>query len=270
MTPVLGPQEVMLAALVLLVNGAISMALSLGLARTLAIAALRMVAQLILLALVLRWLFALSSPLVTLAAMALMACFAGYEVLLRQERAPGRWWTGGLGASVMLAAGGLVVLPALAGILRAEPWLAPRVALPMFGMVAGGAMVGVALTLNTMTARLFADRRMVEARLALGQTRFQALGPVLRDAVRAGMLPTISNMAAIGLVTIPGMMTGQILAGADPIEAAKFQMLIMFLIAGTSGLAVLAAAFALAFRATDARHRLRLDRFPPAPPPRYR
>lgn len=260
MTPVLETWQVALGALVLLINSVFSVALSLGIARTLAISALRMVLQLMLMALALRWLFAVNSPAVTLMAMTLMGCFAGYEVLLRQDRTAGRWWTGLLGTGIMLASGYVVVLPALALVLQADPWLSPRVALPMFGMVAGSALTGVALALRTMSDRVRRDARSIEARLALGQTRTQALAPVLRDAVRSGMLPTIANMASIGVVTIPGMMTGQLLADADPMQAARYQMLVMFLIAGATGLGVVAAAYAMLFRLTDDRHRLRLER----------
>jgi putative ABC transport system permease protein len=82
----------------------------------------------------------------------------------------------------------------------------------------------------------------------------------LRDAMRSGLIPIINAMAATGLVYIPGMMTGQILAGISPEEAIKYQLLIMFLIAGGTGLGVLTAVLASAARLSDGRHRLRLDR----------
>jgi uncharacterized protein (TIGR00245 family) len=105
--------------------------------------------------------------------------------------------------------------------------------------------------------------RAVEARLALGAHRYTALLPVVRDALRSGFMPTINAMAAMGLVALPGMMTGQILAGADPVDAVKYQLLIMFLISGGTGLGTLAAVLAGAYLLTDDRHRLRLDRLSP-------
>lgn len=260
MTPALEIWQIALAALALMINAGISIALSLGMTRGLIIAALRMVAQLIVMAVVLKWLFALQSGWVTVLAMAVMAGFAGYEVAARQDHAPGRLWSAAVGSSVMLVAGYLVLLPALAFALRADPWLAPRVALPMFGMLAGNAMSAVALTLNAISGALIREARVIEARLSLGQTRMQAMGDVLRAAIRTGMLPSLAAMSAIGVVSIPGMMTGQLLAGADPMQAARYQMLIMFLITGTSGLGVLAAGYAMVLRLTDSRHRLRLDR----------
>lgn len=79
-------------------------------------------------------------------------------------------------------------------------------------------------------------------------------------ALRSGFTPIINAMAATGVVSLPGMMTGQILSGVDPREAVKYQLLIMFLLGGATGLGVLGATFASVWRLTDSRHRLRLDR----------
>jgi putative ABC transport system permease protein len=86
------------------------------------------------------------------------------------------------------------------------------------------------------------------------------MGGVVREALRTGLLPTINSMSAIGLVFIPGMMTGQILAGVAPMDAVKYQLLVMFLIAGGTALGVVGAVLAGSYRLSDARHRLRLDR----------
>ena len=102
--------------------------------------------------------------------------------------------------------------------------------------------------------------RVAEARLALGCTRWQALHEIQRQALRTGMMPIVNAMAATGVVSLPGMMTGQILGGVDPTEAVKYQILIMFLIAGSTGLGVMLATFGAVRRLTDARDRLRLDR----------
>lgn len=260
MTPVLSVFDLAIAASFLLVNGAISTLLALGIARTLIVSAARMVIQLTLLAFVLRWLFAFESVVVTLLGITLMGLFAGLEVVLRQDKTAGRIATGAVTSGIILAAVFLVTMPTLTLLIAADPWYRPQVALPIFGIVAGNAMTGIALTLSSFTDALTRDAPMVEARLALGETRTEALGGVLRQAVKMGLMPTINAMAAIGLVTFPGIMTGQLLANADPLQAAKYQMLVMFMIAGSSSLAIVAAAYAMLYRITDARHRLRLDR----------
>lgn len=94
----------------------------------------------------------------------------------------------------------------------------------------------------------------------LGQTGSQAIADIRRDSIRSGLIPIINAMAAAGIVSLPGMMTGQILAGAAPLEAVKYQILIMFLIAAGTGFGTLAATTLAARRLFDQRHRLRLDR----------
>ncbi|MEL6642738.1 MAG: ABC transporter permease [Pseudomonadota bacterium] len=260
MTPVLSIFDLAVAASFVLINGAITTLLALGIARSLFLSAARMVIQLTLLAFVLRWLFAFEALLVTVIGILIMGVFAGLEVVLRQEKAVGRFGTGAVASSIILAAVFIVTMPTLILLIAADPWYRPQVALPIFGIVAGNAMTGIALTLSSFTDALERDAALVEARLALGETRTQALGDVLRQSVKIGLMPTINAMAAIGLVTFPGIMTGQLLANADPLQAAKYQMLVMFMIAGSSSLAIFAAAYAMLYRITDARHRLRLDR----------
>ncbi len=257
-------RDLALAALLVVVNGALSVALHLGLTRQLAIATVRMVVQLLLVGLVLQTLFSLVSPWWTGLAALAMLLFAGREIMARQERRLKGLWAYGLGTGCMLIAASLVTLFALTVQVNAEPWYHPRFSLPLLGMVLGNTMTGIALGLHTLTAGLTRDRAAVEARLALGATRHEALLPVERAALRTALMPIVNSMAATGLVSLPGMMTGQILAGANPVEAVKYQILIMFLIAGGTGLGATAAVLAGAHRLTDARHRLRLDRLTPA------
>src|SRR5262249_61186690 len=113
-----------------------------------------------------------------------------------------------------------------------RPWSHPRYPLPLLGMILGNTMTGISLGLDVLTNGRVQERAAVEARLALGAHRYTALLPVVRDALRSGFMPTINAMAAMGLVALPGMMTGQILAGADPADAVKYQMLIMVLFSG--------------------------------------
>jgi putative ABC transport system permease protein len=127
-------------------------------------------------------------------------------------------------------------------------------------MILGNTMTGVSLGLDSLHGLVDRERRAIEAQLLLGETSLAALLPPLRRALRAGFTPIINAMAATGVVSLPGMMTGQILSGADPQEAVKYQLLIMFLIGGATGLGVLSAVLASAWRLTDTHHRLRLDR----------
>jgi UDP-glucose/iron transport system permease protein len=256
--------DLALAALLVVVNGGLSIVLQLGLERQLALATVRMVVQLLLVGLVLEALFSWVSPWWTGLAALAMLLFAGREIMARQERRLTGLWAYGLGTGCMLVAASLVTLFALVVEVNADPWYHPRYALPLLGMVLGNTMTGIALGLHTLTSGLTRDRAAVEARLALGASRREALLPVNRAALRTAFMPIVNSMAATGLVSLPGMMTGQILAGANPVEAVKYQILVMFLIAGGTGLGAVAAVLAGAHRLTDARHRLRLDRLTPA------
>ena len=252
--------DLALAASFLCIHAALSLALRLGITQQIVVAAVRMVAQLALLGLVLETLFRLASPLWTALAAVVMVLVAGWEARARQKRRLAGWWSYGVGAAAMLTAAGIVTVVGLTAIVGAEPWYTPRYALPLLGMVLGNTMTGIAIGVDTLTTAAARDRAAIEARLALGETKWMALSGTIRDAMRSGLIPIVNAMAATGVVAIPGMMTGQLLAGASPEHAIKYQLLIMFLIAGGTGLGVLAAVYLTASRITDARHRLRLDR----------
>ncbi|MEE8393590.1 MAG: ABC transporter permease [Rhodospirillales bacterium] len=256
----LGYQDVALASLLLFANVGLSLALRLGLGRTLLVAAARMTVQLLLIGLVLKALFALASPQWTGLAMAVMVLVAGREIMARQERRLAGPWGYGLGATSMMAASVLVTVLALTTAIEPDPWYDPRFALPLLGMILGNTMNGVALALNTLFNSASRERLSIEAGLALGFDRYKALAGPRREALRTGLTPIVNAMSIAGVVSLPGMMTGQILAGVDPVEAVKYQLLIMFLIAGGTGFGVLAAVLGGVRLLTDERHRLRLER----------
>lgn len=243
-----------------LINAAVSMFFGLRVHRSLLFAAIRMVVQLTLVGLVLTTLFSIVSPLWTGLAALVMVLFAGHEAAQRQERRLTGWWSFGLGTSCMMMASVAVTVFALLTTLQPTPWYDPRYAIPLLGMILGNCMTGVGLGLNTLMTSLANRRPSVEAQLMLGATRQIAMAPVTREALRSALMPVINSMAATGVVSLPGMMTGQILGGVPPSEAVKYQILVMFLIAGGTGLGAVTAVLGGVYRLTDTRHRLRLDR----------
>lgn len=256
----LSTSDLVLAAVFLLLNGAASIWLKLDLERQLAISALRMIVQLLLIGLILKTVFEIASPWLTLLIAAAMYLFAAREVRARQNRRIAGVWGYGLGAGAMITAGGIVTLIALGTMIGADPWWQPRFALPLFGMILGNTMTGVSLGLDTLNTTAHRERVAIEAQLLLGRTRWRAVRPFARQALRSGFMPIINAMAATGVVSLPGMMTGQILSGVDPTQAVRYQLLIMFLIGGATGMGVLLAVLGGITRLTDERHRLRLDR----------
>lgn len=248
------------ASVFVLINAALSILFRLGVHRSLVLSTTRMVVQLALVGLVLTSLFAIVSLLWTGLAAFVMVLFAGHEAAQRQERQLAGWWSYGLGTGCMMMSSIIVTLFALMIALQPNPWYDPRYAIPLLGMILGNCMTGVGLGLNTLTTNLAGRRASVEAQLMLGASRKVATAPVARQALRSALMPVINSMAATGIVSLPGMMTGQILGGVPPAEAVKYQILVMFLIAGGTGLGAVMAVLGGVHRLTDERHRLRLDR----------
>lgn len=259
----LSATDLAIAALLVFLNGAISFYYGLRLERSLTIASVRMIVQLAAVALILRFIFEQISPLWTALFAAVMGIAATAEIIMRQDRRFKTWKAITLTSSPAFVSGLLTTLVALF-VIAPQPWYAPRFMLPILGMLVGNALSGVSLVLDAITSAANKERREIEARLALGATRFEAFEDILRRSLRTGLMPILNAMAAAGIVSLPGMMTGQILAGIDPVEAAKYQIMIMFLIAGATVVAVLASGVAAVHMLTDDRHRLRLDRLAPA------
>jgi putative ABC transport system permease protein len=260
----LDTSDLAIASVLVVLNGILSFSLGLRLEWQLLIATFRMIVQLALVGLVLKTLFALASPGWTGLAALAMILFAGREIMARQERRIAGFWSYGLGTGCMLLAAGLVTIFALTTQVWPYPWYDPRYTLPLLGMILGNTMTGISLGLHTLFTGLVRDQNAVEAQLTLGATRWRATLPVTRNALRSALMPIINAMAATGLVWMPGMMTGQILAGAEPMEAVKYQVLIMLLVTGGTAFGSVSAVLGGVYWLTDTRHRLRLDRLAPS------
>jgi putative ABC transport system permease protein len=261
----LSPSDLVLAASLLIINGAISIAFGLKLERSLALAAFRMVVQLTLVGFALRLVFEQTSPAWTALIALIMVLVAGFDLYQRKGQPRGGWRAYGLGNTTLLLVGGLATLYAVAVVVRPSPWYAPRYVLPILGMVLGNTLTSVSLALQAMSEGALRERNAIDARIALGATRIEAFAGVLQPALRAATTPLLNTMAVAGIVALPGMMSGQIMAGADPAEAAMYQIMIMFVLAGASALGALAAALGSVLLMTDRRHRLRLERLDAAP-----
>lgn len=256
----LSPFDLSMAAVLVLALAFISFILKLGLTNRIIIAAIRTVLQLLLIGLVLKALFAQVSLLWVSALSILMLLVAGREVMARQQRRFGGIWGYGLGTLSMFVSSFALTVYALIVIVGTDPWYTPQYAIPLLGMMLGNTMTGVALALDKLTTTAWQQRAIIEARLILGQDRRTAIGDITRDSVRIGMIPIINAMAAAGVVSLPGMMTGQILSGTDPVEAVKYQILIMFLITAGTGFSAMLATWIGARHLFDDRQRLRLER----------
>ncbi|HEY2658481.1 MAG TPA: iron export ABC transporter permease subunit FetB [Caulobacteraceae bacterium] len=256
----LTPLDLTIAASLLAVDAGVSILLRLNLHQKIVIAAVRMVLQLAAIGFILRKVFQLANPAVTGVIILIMVLIAAREAAARPEKhlkhAGGFW----IGLGSISAATVLTALFALTTALRPHPWYDARYAIPLAGILLGNILNATSLALDSFLGSISREKSAIEARLCLGSGFWRAITPYVRDAIRRALVPIVNQMAAAGVVTLPGIMTGQILAGLDPIEAVKYQILLMFLLSGGSGMAAAAAAYLAAWRLTDPRERLRLDR----------
>jgi putative ABC transport system permease protein len=254
----LGAVELATATLLVLAAGLISLLLRLGIGRRLGLAAVRTVVQLGLLGLVLERVFALRNPILIVGILLLMSAFAAREASARTaKRYRGIIVDAWLAMAVSCFAVGAVVTQVVVGV---DPWYEPQYVIPLVGMILGNSLTGIALGLDRFLDYLATRHSEIELRLAFGASRREALAAPLRDAVRTGMVPIVNSMAAAGIVSLPGMMTGQILAGSPPLQAVAYQIVVMFMIAAAVALGAMLVVVLAGrhFMGSDAV--LRLDR----------
>lgn len=232
----------------------------LGVSRSMLLAAARLVVQLLLVGLILKWVFERADVLLVIGISLLMLAVAGREVWARPKRRLRGWRGFGIGTGAMFVSSFAVSTFGLAAIVQADPWWSPQYAIPILGMLLGNTMTGVALSIDRLTSAAWDQREVIEARLMLGEAHEVAIVDLVRDALRAGLMPVINSMAVAGIVSLPGMMTGQILAGNDPGEAVRYQILIWLLIAAGCGFGMLIAVRLTSRSLFDERDRLRLER----------
>jgi putative ABC transport system permease protein len=201
----------------------------LGLEWNLAIATGRTVVQLLFVGYFLTIVFAWHNPWAVLAVIAVMLTIATIVARNRiSQKVP---------SLLPLVGGAILIGTALTLsyvnllVLRPETWYEPQYLIPLAGILLGNAMNAAALSGERLVSTLNSSQLEIETHLSLGATPQQAIAQYRRDAVKAGLIPTLNSMMVVGVVTLPGIITGQLLGGVDPFNAALYQMLIMFLLA---------------------------------------
>lgn len=252
--------QVGLATLLILINAAASLALRLRIEWTLLVASVRTIVQLLLIGLVLEWVFRLDRWYIVLVLAALMTFIAGATAASRNARRYHGMWSDTV-VSVW-ASSWIVTAFALFAVLHGiDHWYQPQYAIPLLGMVLGNTLNGISVGLSTFSDLLATQRDQVDSLLALGATRWEAARRPIRQAIRTGMIPIINSMSVVGLVSLPGMMTGQLLSGTSPIEAVKYQIVVMFLIASATALGTVGVVLLCYRRVFNADHQYLHDAF---------
>ena len=215
----------------------LSKTLKLGLEKDTTIATLRSIIQLLAVGYVLKFVFDAESFIYILLMISLMILTATLNARKKGKAIKGITWK--------IAVTFMIVEAVTQGILLGFE-IVPATAqfiIPISGMLIGNSMVLSILFLNRFTAEIEASRDQIELILSLGGTPKQAIHRQLKSAIRASMIPTIESQKTIGLVQLPGMMSGQIIAGADPIQAVQFQLLIVFALLTTAALSSILVGF---------------------------
>ncbi|MCZ6671980.1 MAG: iron export ABC transporter permease subunit FetB [Verrucomicrobia bacterium] len=233
----------------------------LDLTHSILVATVRLVLQLSLVGLVLKFVFAESNPWLIALISLVMLSVASYEIMARQKYRLKGWGALRIGSITLLISSFAVTLFGLTLVIRPAPWYLPQYAIPLFGMILSNTMTGISVGMDRLTTSIFQNRQIVEQRLMLGETIWESIGEYIRDSLRSGMIPVINAMATAGIVSLPGMMTGQILAGAQPTEAVKYQIMIWVFIAAGTGFGMVAAIYMTAASLFDDRARPHFERF---------
>jgi putative ABC transport system permease protein len=226
--------DIALASCMIIIVLLISWQLRLKLTKTLLIAAIRTIVQLSFIGLILAWIFAREQWYEVLLILTIMTLIAGSAAKNRVKRS-----YKGLLTDTLIAVGTsatLVTAIAMIVILRVQPWYTPQFIIPILGLILGNSLTAISLTSNQLIEAFHEQQGRIEMMLSLSARPFEAVHEQIRAAITNGMTPTLNSMLVVGIVSLPGMMTGQILAGADPTQAVRYQIITMFLICVSSTL----------------------------------
>jgi len=195
------------------------------------LASLRMTAQLVLTGFVLTYVFSWQRIWITLIIFAVMEAFAVYTVFGRIKKSLFPALRIVIATSMIIGTS-VALAYFLFVIVRVDPWFAPRYFIPVAGMVIGNSMNGISIGIDRLSSGIRSRLDRMEGALMLGASPKEAARPFVKEAFSAGIMPIINNMMGMGIVFLPGMMTGQILAGVAPLNAIKYQIAIMLGIGG--------------------------------------
>lgn len=248
---VVGIPAILGAAALISINVGLSFRLKLGLERRILVATLRCALQLAAMGLVLRQVFDGATWWKVLPLLLIMVGLASHASVGRVDDRPK--WLMPLAFVALLATSALVTGVTLAVLVPVRPWYEPRFIVPVVGMLLGNSLTGISLGFRELLTIARRERDLLELHLRLGGNRLGVMRDPLRRALTAGLIPIVNSMTVAGIVSLPGMMTGQLLAGAEVGNAVRYQILIFFLIAAATGLGLGLGVFLAARRLLDQR-----------------
>ena len=228
----ISPLQLVLCLGFVLIAGISSLVFRLGLEKDLAWGTVRTFAQLFLVGYVLQFIFDIKNPYLILLYYAWMIFWAAQTIRGRVKEKQVRIFAPTFISMVISYM--IVAITVTAGILQIRPWYTPQYFIPLGGMIIGNSMNAISIALDRMFSDLRNRRDEIELAFCLGATYQEATSDILRDVIKAGMIPSINALMTVGLVSLPGMMTGQILAGQEPQSAIKYQIVVMLMLVAST------------------------------------
>ncbi|KAI9291781.1 UPF0014-domain-containing protein [Neoconidiobolus thromboides FSU 785] len=247
------------SSLFVVFNIILSLALQLKMEVSLIIASVRCLAQLTLMAYILKPVLDSDEIWIPFLMAAIFVILASYETVYHQSKVRHRSMLIIVFISILIS-NGVVGIIGLACIIKVLPFWQPQQFIPIIGMLLGNSMSGMAVGISHCLQTLSTQKDSIEMYLSYGSTRWEASRPIAIQSIRLGMIPTINAMCVMGIISIPGMMTGQILGGADVLDAVRYQQVTMFMILSSTALGTLLSVSGALFVCIDRYHRHRADR----------
>jgi putative ABC transport system permease protein len=233
--------EVAASLILVALAAAVSLWRGAGLEGEIAVAVIRSFVQLTAIGYVIQAIFDEDTVTLVIALIVVMVVFGAYTARRRASRVPDAF----LPLLVALAIAGAATLGLVVALGIFEP--EPRYLVPVGGMVVGNSMTAAAVALNRLGDEVADGARRIEATLALGATATEAAAPIVKRSLRSGMIALVDSTKTTGLIFFPGTMVGMLLAGADPTDAVRLQLILLYTLLGSVALAGLIATM-LAYR----------------------
>jgi len=244
-------ESLALALVLVLIALLVSKKERLGLEKDIVWSVARAIVQLVIVGYVLKYIFDLNNRWLTI----LMVLFICVNAALNAKKRSRAIDHGFVISFIAITLGTTLTLAIL--LLSGAIEFMPMQVIPISGMIAGNAMVAVGLCFSNLNQRFSDNRQKVEEMLSLGASAKLASGSIVRDSIRAAMIPTVDAAKTVGLVSLPGMMSGLIFAGIDPVKAIKYQIMVTFMLLGTASLSTIVAGYLAARRFYTARVQLK-------------
>ncbi len=214
----------------------------------------RAIVQLLIAGYILKYIFNVDHKVLTIA-LVMFICFnAAWNAKKRSKYIDKIFVT----ALIAITAGTFLTLFVL--ILTDAIAFTPMQVIPITGMIAGNAMIAVGLCFNNLGQRFGSQQQQIQEMLSLGATPKIASSSIIRDSIRASLIPTIDSAKTVGIVSLPGMMSGLIFAGVDPLEAVKYQIMVTFMLLATASLSTILAGYMTYIKFYNQQHQLLIEK----------